>query len=391
MIYEHFNLRLHASEYQQQEPSSWLIKVGDGVLSDFVVGSITNPKPTVKKNSLDILGTSGEVDLTEESGRVFFENKTVTVILQGRADFAGMEEVESFFAPYQGRLMDFTNENYLSVTGFQVGRMAAEFDRKKNRITIVFDTDPYRYSEIVYQKTLPLLTDYEVDQNDSAWTTYGRYNPDISADSVTHFVFFSDGTMSGAVHLERTKPVGAASGYFALGISSILGGDIWFSWVEDGEEKTSKTIAGITADATLGENAQGYIKMHILIDGSYYEWATVNGERVYLPCIRCDYSLTNYLPTNADSELTSACSDTLPSNILIRPYVHSTNGYAFLIVDGVKQMVYYAENEQVPRIVIAGDRADRSSANTQTVFAAISAAIGSTPNPKLIFRKAEVF
>lgn len=388
MIYEHFNMRLHASEYEQQEPSSWVVRTGDGVLNAFTVGSIVNPKPTVKKNSLDILGTSGEVDLTEESGRVFFENKTVTVILQGRADFAGMEEVESFFAPYQGRLMDFTTENYLSVTGFQVGRMAAEFDRKKNRITIVFDTDPYRYSETVFYKSLPVLSNYEVMNNDSAWSITGGYGGETLSedDHVTRFAFCFD---SVGAEIYREKTVGLASGFFALGIVEILGGEIWF---EDQSGEVSKTIAKVIPLETPVEGGSGKIKMIVRCDGSYYEWVTVNGVRRYLPTVRCQYILSNYLPVNSSGNLANSVTDTFLPNVNMRPYVTVSYSDAYIISDGVASLVGVRRDyERKPRVVLPNVRSDFSGSEVQSVMCAVKVNSSDSPTASMRYRQAEVF
>lgn len=387
MIYEHFNMRLHASEHQTQEPSSWVIRTGEGELNAFTVGSIVNPKPVVKKNSLDILGTSGEVDLTEESGRVFFENKTVTVILQGRADFEGMEDVESFFSPFQGRLMDFTTDNYLSVTGFQVGRMAAEFDRKKNRITIVFDTDPYRYSEIVFYKALPVLSNYEVMNNDSAWSITGGYGGEtlVEDDHVTWFAFCFDTV---GAELSRRKIVGASSGFFALGVVELIGGDIWFN---NQNGKTSKTIAEITPLETPVEGGSGKIEMTVRCDGSYYEWVTVNGERRYLPTVRCQYILSNYLPVDGN-DLANTVIDSFLSNVNMRPYVLVGYSDAYIISDGVASLVGVRRDyERKPRVVLPNVRADFSGSEVQSVMCAVKVNSSDSPTASMRYRQAEVF
>lgn len=373
MIYEHFNMRLHADD-GTLDASSWEIRTGDGELNAFTVGSIVNPKPTAKKNLLDINGASGSLDLSEDNGRIFFESKPVTVILQGRSDFNGMDEIEDFLSPYQGRLMDFTTDNYLNVSGYQVGRMAAEISRKNNRITITFENvDPYRYGET---HTLNVLcrTNYELNNNADNWV-YGGETPAYSSDSPLHFRY-SFYSPQGKIY-RRVKGVGAQSGAkMIFGIRSIVGGEVWFV-DEDGNR--SKTIATVIEpeSGVVPSGSTGEISMQFVVDGSYYEWVTVNGSRAYLPTIRCDYVLSNYAPIDIGSTgkiinyQGEYATWEIPSNVVIRPTFEAAAGV--IICDGVAvnspsnlgAANYY---QYVPKIALNGFGADRSKKMVDSVF-----------------------
>lgn len=373
MIYEHFNMRLHADD-GTLDASSWEIRTGDGELNSFSVGSIVNPKPTVKKNLLDINGSSGSLDMSEDNGRIFFESKPVTVVLQGRADFNGMDEIEDFFSPYQGRLMDFTTDNYLNVSGYQVGRMAAEISRKNNRVTLTFENvDPYRYGET---HTLYVLcrTNYELKNNADNWV-YGGETPAYSSDSPLNFRY-SFYSPQGKIY-RRVKGVGAQPGAkMIFGIRSIVGGEVWFV---DADGNRSKSIATVL-EPELGvvpSGSTGEISMQFVVDGSYYEWVTVNGERRYLPTIRCSYVLSNYAPIdlggtgkiiNYQGEYATW---EIPSNVVIRPTFEAAAGV--IICDGVavnSPNNLSAANfyQYVSKIALNGFGADRSNKMVDSVF-----------------------
>lgn len=398
MIYEHFNMRLHADD-GTLDASSWEIRTGDGELNAFTVGSIVNPKPTVKKNLLDINGASGSLDMSEDNGRVFFESKTVTVILQGRADINGMDEIEEFLSPYQGRLMDFTTDNYLNVSGYQVGRMAAEISRKNNRITITFENvDPYRYGET---HTLNVLcrTNYELKNNADNWV-YGGDTPAYSSDSPLNFRYSFD-SVSGVI-CWREKGVGAQPGAKMLfGIRSIVGGEVWFV---DRDGNRSKTFATVVEPRSPFQST-GEIAMQFVVDGSYYEWVTVNGERRYLPTIRCSYVLSNYVPIDVGStgKIINYQGDyatwAIPSNVVIRPAFKADTGV--LICDGVAvnspsnllPADYYHEYQQVPKIALNGFGADRSQKMVDSVFCwvPLDNADVTYDSCSMMFTEAEVF
>lgn len=373
MIYEHFNMRLHADN-GTLEPSSWVIRTGDEELNAFTVGSIDNPKPVVKKNLLDINGTSGSLDLGEESGNIFFENKTVTVILQGRADFNGMVEIESFFSAYQGRVMDFTTDNYLDVSRYQVGRMSAEINRKNNRVTLTFENvDPYRYGET---HTLNVLcrSNYELKNNADNWV-YGGETPAYSSDSPLHFRY-SFYTPQGKIY-RRLKGVGAQPGAkMIFGIRSIVGGEVWFVDKDGNRSKTAATVLepelGVVPSGSTGE-----IVMQFVVDGTYYEWVTVNGTRRYLPTIRCDYVLSNYVPIDigGTGEIINYQGEyvtwKVPSNVFIRPTFEATEGV--IICDGVavespSNLSVANSYQYVPKIALNGFGADRSKEKVDSVF-----------------------
>lgn len=420
MIYEHFNMRLHVdtasidydlliADIHQNgmlSPESWVIRVGDGELNAFTVGSIVNPKPTVKKNLLDINGASGSLDMSEDNGRVFFESKTVTVILQGRADFNGMDEIEEFLSLYQGRVMDFTTDNYLNVSGYQVGRMSAEISRKNNRVTITFDNvDPYRYGATRVLNVL-CRTNYELKNNADNWVS--ETSPYVvREDSPTHFRYSFSDVPKGVVQT-RFKGVGAQPGAKMLfGIRSIVGGEVRLvsAEAENGVyKKTSKTYATIVSpDAELFPDSTGMIVMEFLVDGSYYEWVNDNGTRRYLPTIRCDYVLSDYVPIDigGTEEIINYQGDyatlEVPSNVAIRPVVEAAAGV--IICDGVAVTSpnsirnNYRAFVYTPRLTLNGIGADRSKGKVKSVFCWVPADNSDAPNGqcKFVIIDAEVF
>ena len=390
MSYDHFCLRLHdANRVNLANPASWELKTQEGALAAFRVGNIENPTPEPKTMSEDIPGSSGSLDTTDAVGRVFFENKVVTVTLSGQTDFDGMESVGQLFSRYQGRLVDFTFDSYLAVEWFQTGRMTAEIDRKLHCITMTIDTEPYRHSTATtYIRSMTVLDNYERDVNTAAWTSSSISGSILySFDNGTNFGFSCDAP---GARILRTKTVTPSSGFLALGVRRIVGGTVEFRNIDDdaNEITYSKTIARVT-----NYGGTNHIDMRITVDGSYYEWHTVNGVERYLPTVKCSYVLSDFLPVDGNGELASAVTAELQTNIAIRPEFSNTGAAAVLIVDGVA-VDFDSTNGTgliMPRLLLPGDHADLSGATTKSIMVALPKLSGDTPVPLMAFYPAEVF
>ena len=399
-MYEHFSFRLEGQ-------TEW-IKIKDAMAGSYV-SIVENPIPEPKYDYSEIPGASGAIDTTEAAGRVFFNNKTVRVVV-GVAEtgekFFGMEikpltwirMFKDSLSYLNGRRVQFTfsdvDENGGNVP-FQVGRMTFDCNYKEHLVEFSFsEVEPFRYSGTEVQKTLIVLSNYEVTNNTDAWSyTWSGSDDCIADDHVTNFAFSLD-TAGGQV--VRTKYVGGASGFFAFGIKSIVGGEIWFEWTTDGVSHRSRTVAGVEPLEQQIPNASGMIRMVIIVDGSYYEWKTVNGVRRFMPTIRCDYILSNYLPLSV-GEIANSVSDTFKSNTIVRPTVSLTRAEkAFIICDGVCSELnllgaFTETNVIVPRVALPNVMADFSGSEVKSVFCVVPSAEGQSPNVVMKYRKAEVF
>lgn len=376
MIYEHFSMRLHDTE-------TWTLRTGSNALAKFVVGSVSIPAPIVKQQEIDVPGTSGRVDFTEMP-RVTFDNKTVEVVLQGQASNVNMKFVEETLSSYQGRVVDFTFDDPNSVVWFVVGRVAARFDKHRNKVYLSFNCEPFRYGATEYERTLTVLPNYERDVNTGLWSlgeVYGGGGDLYFADDTAGFFAYYD-SEPGAV-FERSKTISGNNGkYLAFGIVSITGGDVWFEWTENGKTVKSRTMAKVVS---------GKITMKVSIDGSYYEWLTLNGLRQYRPVVRCTYILSDFLPMSDDAP-SGAVSMTFPSNTIVHPTVKTLSAPAVIICDGVVAETKVSPTEaKVPRIALPNSRADFSEDVTKSIYVVIPKTAGTSPNVAMRFRMVEVF
>jgi len=234
-----FAFRLKPDDLLSDFTSSGWVKVGAAALSNFYVDTVTNPSPEPKKTGEDIPGTSGTLDLTEEPGRVFYKNKTVVVTLSGKVTDDRMLQVRTLLSEYHGRAVCFYFGNPTADAGsiaryFHVGRMEIDYDMQLHTITFTIDAEPYRYTMGLYSRGLRTLPNYERDVNPDAWQeteVYGIIH--IEDGTVDNFVYCVNEQFPDTTFV-RIKNVEDSSGYFALGIKSIVGGDICFEWQEDG-------------------------------------------------------------------------------------------------------------------------------------------------------------
>lgn len=389
-MYEHFSFRLEGEE-------SWT-KIESAMPGSYV-SSVENPTPEPKLEYQDIAGASGGIDLTEANGRVFFNNKTVKVVIgvaKSNVKILGMDVeplswismFKSGFSSLNGRRVQFTfmdvdlNEGDVD---YQVGRLTFDCNYKEHLVTFTFDeVEPFKYKRPEITKTLTVLANYERDVNTAAWTlgniAGGGGELDVANDVNGGFVYYD--SAAGTV-FERIKTASGNNGkYLAFGIVNIVGGDAWFEWTENGKTVKSRTTAKV---------ADGTITMKCSIDGSYYEWRTVGGARKYVPTVRCSYVLSNFLPMSGN-ELSDAVSMKIPSNVIIRPHVSTYYADGYIICDGVCVATNVSPFENIlPRLAIAGNRADLENKTATSVFVVIPKVAGGQPQTTFRFRDAEVF
>lgn len=364
--YEHFAMRLHDESRRVEQPKSWALRAQYGALDAFVVGQVDNPAPVPKTQSESIPGASGALDMTEAAGRVFFENKTVTVTLSGKASFNAMDEIERLFAPWQGRKIDFTFDDVLDVKWYMAGRVTAACDRTKNRVILTIDTEPYRRSTTY--EVIDLGSGSHQDLNGNGWSERWVSDDDASiiyiekaANSICYGADFPGAQMYIYRAANRNER-------YTFGIRSIVGGSVEFlNYDEDGNEYYSNVI-GVP-------NSDGELVMRVTVDGSYYEWQVdINdGVKKYMPVVRCHYVLSTLPVTvvNGEAKINDNVLSVNPANIIMRARLNSLTRHATLIVDGVAVDVYpkynYADRF-VDGIIIPGYRADMEGVNAKSVI-----------------------
>lgn len=390
MIYEHFAMRLHNdSRVDTSDPASWAFKTQDGVLSAFVVGQVDNPKPEPKMQTESIAGANGVVDLTEAGGRVTFGNKTVTVILSGEASFQSMDRIETAFAPYQGRMIDFTFDDVLSLEWYQTGRMTAQFDRHRNRVTLTLDCSPYRYGGETTRKQIAERGVFESSTYPASNTWEWRDNSSLIVydDSGNGQIAVST-SYPGIVLSRRKTTTESAGDVLPFGIKSIIGGDVWF---EDAFGTAYRTFCPIS-EGLPGES--NYINMYAQVDGSHYEWVEVNGELVYSPTLRVEYVFAEPVSVGSDgypvNTETDYVTEELPTNVIYRPRFRANQ--ATIIIDGAAIDWGDAHDfRYAPRAVLPGNRNDLTGETAKTIFCIIPNSEGEFYNPLMEFQKVEVF
>lgn len=371
--YKHFAMRLHVElpdTLTAENPlaDGWTVRLGEGVLASFYVQDVDNPSPKVKRDAVDVPGTNGSVYMTENTGRVYFEDKTVKVVLAGQGENANWHLFDALRSEFQGRFVDFTFDDYRNVNWFQTGRVSIDFDEKLCTFSIVFDeVKPFRYSTEVYQRSIAVRTNYEKHNNADAWNLDSQYGSPLYSDDNPGNFAYCYGLGHIGFEFIRTKGVGAAVGAkMLLGIQTLVGGDVWF---EDKDGNKSKAVA--TCCPTTISGATSEIRMHFTIDGSYYEWHTIFGARMYLPTIRCTYSLSNYVPIDGNGEIANFGNDNVtfdfPSNVEIRPTV--SGSYGIIIADGVAVPFDGSSRQSiVPRLVLPGANARKIGQKSRSYF-----------------------
>lgn len=363
MIYESFCMRIHGETAGETE-ATWTLKAGDGALEQFVIGDVSNPMPTPKTAYEDIPGRNVVYDATENSGRVLYNRKTVTVVLQGKASFSSMNDTEDVLRLYNGRVCDFAFSEPGSVEWYHTGRLTVDSNRFRNRITLTFDTEPLMTSTAYTMRTIPVAE--RMDRMSFGWTVKRVIS---GAMLTSNAMSFAETVVVGVsrpgtiIDYERTVNPGEM---FTLGVFSMIGGDVEFYNVTD-RVWHSKTIG--VAD----EN--GKLIMRVTVDGSYYSWMTITsaGEEVdeYIPAFRLNYRLAK-LPMT-DGELDESVYIDLPTNVMIYPEIAKWGIDMQFLLDGAFMRLGDPDGStaDTPEAILPGYRADFSGRTTKSVFIAV--------------------
>lgn len=371
----------------------WEVILGHGALQSFYVSEVDNPPPEVRSDAVTVAGADGSIYMTEDTGRVLFEDKTVTVKFGGRGDDMNWNLVSVLRSGYQGRLVDFTFDDYRNVEHFQTGRVSVDFDPILCTFEMVFtEVPPFLFSITPFYSLMTARTNYELANNDSAW----NFEPRVLATSI--YRVNSGGTIACCMTNPNDnywvkKPMGGQPGLKLLfGVINLVGGEVWF---EDDDGNKSKTVA--TTRTTTLQDSSSEIRMYFKIDRSYYEWHTDGGGvRRYAPTIRCDFVLSNYVPTDSEGNIVNVDGDGIithdfPSNVAIRPVCYNqADGY--IIHDGVASK-YTATGEQhtVPKFVLPRPNAKEDGVTTKSVFCAVPLDNGDADPVRMTFIPCEVF
>lgn len=356
-------MRIHGETAGETE-ATWTLNVGDGALEQFTVGDVNNPMPTPKTAYEDVPGRNGVYDATENSGRVLYNRKNVTVVLQGKASFASMNETEDVLRLYNGRVCDFAFSEPGSVEWYYTGRLTVDSNRFRNRITLTFDTEPLMTSTESIYKTIPVAE--RIDRMSFGWTVERVTK---GAMLTSNAMSFAENVVVGAsnpgttIYYVRTVNPGEM---YTLGVFSMVGGDVEFYNVTD-HVWHSKTIG--VADAN------GKLTMRVTVDGSFYSWMTITsaGEEVdeYIPAFRLNYRLAK-LPTT-DGELDESVFAELPTNVMIRPDISKYGIDVQFLLDGAFMRLGDIDGaiSDTPEAILPGYRADFSGRTTKSVFVAV--------------------
>lgn len=365
MIYESFSMRIHDDKRVVDDENSWAIRANRDALEHFWVGDVSNPMPEPKTSYEDIQGVNGAYDATEEAERVFYNRKTVTVTLQGEAAFEWMDEVEDALRDYHGRVCDFSFDEADRVKWYYTGRLSVDSNRFRNRFTLTFDAEPLMTSTETVVKRIPVCE--RLDRTGFGWTVdtalYGSVLRSDASFAETIVLGVSDpGTV---VQLIRNAN---ALDVFTMAVVSAVGGDVTFhNYLEEsGTIEDSKTRGVADSD--------GKLRIRVTVDGTHYEWMTVNGVDEYIPVCNIKYRLVQF-PAGTDYyNLGENFSHEFPSNVLIRPELAAHADSGSVIIDGSEINLMYGGDviETPPDAVIPGYRADFSGATTTSVFAVIA-------------------
>ena len=368
-MYEHFNLRIHddARIITVYDTTSWTVKVGAGDLASYKVDTVKDEAPNPKTDSVDIPGTNGIYDITEAAGRVFFENKNVTVTLSGATTESAMKTLwTNTLSFYHGHKCDFTFEDVSSVEWIRTGRVSIVMDYKNHQITFTFDAEPFAVKAASTIVNVPVVA-----KNLSSFTYYTAYGgsrlyPDDTANTF-HF----------GVSAVNTEVIYRLSGLtagdiFTLGIYSVIGGEITFVNLPGGDNKTKGVVS-----------SGGYLDVRITVDGSYFEWQTVNDTLICYPAFRCSFIL---------AKASSSGIITLPTNAMIHPEIANLNYPGTLIIDGAVFDITDTNNVVLkpPGAILPGYRAITNTATTDSIVCVIPKTTGQNPTMTLDFHKVEV-
>lgn len=178
-----------------------------------------------------------------------------------------------------------------------------------------------------------------------------------------------------------------------FGVSSLVGGEVWFEDADGNKSTTVATVCPTTLSGSVGE-----LRMHFRVDGSHYEWVTtMENTREYLPTIRCTYVLSNYVNIDSNGKIINVAGDGIttldfPSNVAVRPDIHGLD--CVIIADGIA-IEYKRDSfaKPVPRLVLPRTEAPKNGTMSKSVFCCVPVGNGDASTVATIMRfiPAEVY
>lgn len=377
-----FILRRHAATtaaLERNDPASWTMERGLGILSRVAITEIKNPVAEAKTASVDAPSQNGEPDLTEAAGGVFYKNKKVEITFQTLSDFRQwFAALRGAFTALHGQTVDFAFATALDVEWYYTGRLSVDsIDEPAGKLTIKIDTYPFLQSTTLRRWRIP--TAESLDRTTSAWSVSAKA---ASASVVlwqNRIVAF--GNPGDRIVLERAASAGRL---YAFAVNDLRGG---------------RYVFPVNGSRTLGQPSLGALTLQLTLDGSYYDWTTENGESVYMPCLVLDYLLTELTPDAdgsligaSDMETTPRNAVTLAANTRHRPELYNYGtGAADVLLDGMRIHVPvsggYSEGGTYPEAVLPGLYADRGGAETVCVLSAVGNATDDEPDVEIRLRE----
>ena len=362
-MYESFCVRIHDdSRVNLADSASWTLKTGAGDLVAYKVDTVKDESPAPKTDYVDIPGANGVYDLTEASGRVTFENKTVTVKLSGATTESAMKTLWSgTLSRIHGHVCDFTFDPASNVTMIRTGRVSVVMDYKNHQITFTFDAEPFGTKTAPTTVTIPLTTNAN---SSGAFSRVEAIGGSETYNGNSESKFYMGVSDVGTV-LRYQRSGLTAGDIYTLGVTDIVGGDIAFY-----NNGTLNKVKGVV-------DSSGKLELRITIDGSYFEWHTVliDGEYVLkcYPSFICNFILAKI---TASSALV-----TIPSNTRIYPDISNLAYLCTIIMDGNVLVVTNATEgiKNCPNAFVPGIRADKTGATSESVFVCIPNQAQSSP------------
>ena len=375
-----FIMRMHTVKTEQlmeNTAASWTFQRNQTPLSNVAISKIVNPRPAVKGAEADVPCVQGKTDLTERYGQVFYKNKTVEVELRklpGHTD--EFEQMRDALAAYHGRLVDFAFDTASAVEWYYTGRLSLENeDEESAKLTLKFDTYPFKQSVIVRNYTIPNAT--LIDRSSNGWSVAS--NPGGATVNFNAGIVEIFGKPGDIVLLRRSA---SNNNRYTIAPLDLYGGDYHFN-------------NGDAGSRTLGKPSDGYLYLALEIDGSYYAWDYSQSGNVYRPCLYFNFAMTqltasggNVAGADGNKNTNPRCAVVLPSNARIRPEIVNTGGSAFVLLDGEAIEITSGEQRMTfPGAVLPGVRADRSGPDAICYLSAFGVAAGDTPGIQFRYRE----
>lgn len=369
-------LRLHKDRPNDPEWEYLISKDSAGTLKDFEIVEVDIPNPAPKTEGEDVPGTNGIYDKTEFGGRVFYQNRTITVKFVFKAGATWTSTIDGALARYNGRLCDFAfdapyndNTHVYSPAWIYTGRLTVERDRPNNSVTFKFDAWPYCVSPSYTVKNVPVATN--IDKNSFGWTFDRALVGSLTAHNNSANKFEISASDVGSVIIYKRTGLTAGATY-TLGVRSIVGGSIAFHSAADGDNLTEGVV-----------DSNGVLEVRITVDGSYYNWQTVDNQVFCYPSFRCEYILAKMVAGSS--------SVLLASNVCIHPEISNLTAKAFLILDGAVFQIDDTTNLilQPDGAVMPGVRADKSRRTAKSIFVCVPQTTG-TPAMTIGYHEQEM-